>query len=109
HRRERRGDGRSAVADQPVERTRPQRMTDPATRPIPVAAGPRIEGVPAADGEVLTRATGVELLGEVPGSGYRRPPSLARRGDGQVLQLSPLLNQVLLAVDGRRSVDEVAA
>jgi putative peptide zinc metalloprotease protein len=44
-------------------------MTDSATRPIPVAAGPRINGGPVADGEVLTRATGVELLGEVPGSG----------------------------------------
>ena len=84
-------------------------MTDSATRPIPVAAGPRIDGGPAADGEVLTRATGVELLGEVPGSGYRRPPSLARRGDGQVLQLTPLLYQLLAAVDGRRTVEEVAA
>ena len=62
----------------------------------------------APDAEVLVRATGLELLGEVPGSGYRNPPALARRADGQVLQLTPLLHQVLLAVDGRRSVSEVA-
>jgi putative peptide zinc metalloprotease protein len=78
------------------------------TRPIavPVAAGG--DGGPGTGAEVLVRASGVELLGEVPGSGYRSPPSLARRSDGQVLQLTPLLYQVLHAVDGRRTVDEVA-
>src|SRR5687768_2101442 len=72
----------------------------------PAAGSP--PGGPAGGGEVLSRAAGVELLGEVPGSGYRRPPALARRGDGQVLQLTPLLYQLLEAVDGRRTVDEVA-
>jgi putative peptide zinc metalloprotease protein len=61
---------------------------------------------PAVD--VLARAPGVELLGEVPGSGYRRPPALARRADGQVVQLTPLLHQTLSAIDGRRTVAEVA-
>ncbi|WP_157943998.1 zinc metalloprotease [Blastococcus atacamensis] len=61
-----------------------------------------------ADGEVLARADGLQLLGEVPGSGYRRPPALARRGDGQVVSLTPLLAQVLTAVDGRATVGEVA-
>ena len=51
--------------------------------------------------EVPARADGVQLLGEVQGSGYRRPPALARRQDGQVVQLTPLLHQVLVAVDGR--------
>jgi putative peptide zinc metalloprotease protein len=59
--------------------------------------------------EVLTRAEGVQLIGEMAGSGYRVPPSLVRRGDGQTLQLSRLLYQVLEAVDGRRTTDEVAA
>ncbi len=61
-----------------------------------------------AGADVLARAPGVELLGEVPGSGYRRPPALARRGDGQVVQLTPLLHRTLAAVDGRRTVAEVA-
>jgi putative peptide zinc metalloprotease protein len=87
-------------------------MTDPQTAPIPLAAAPT-QVAPASDGsssdrEALTRATGVQLLGEVPGSGYRRPPALARRADGQVLTLTPLLHQVLLAVDDRRTVEEVA-
>jgi putative peptide zinc metalloprotease protein len=74
-------------------------------------AAPGAPGAPPpADtgGEVLARADGVELLGEVPGSGYRRPPALARRGDGQVVTLTPLLHQVLQAVDGQRTVAEVA-
>jgi putative peptide zinc metalloprotease protein len=84
-------------------------MTDPRTAPIPVAAAPASAGPGPAEEEVLSRASGVEVLGEIPGSGYRRPPALARRSDGQVVQLTPLLHQVLLAVDGRRSTEEVAA
>jgi putative peptide zinc metalloprotease protein len=53
-------------------------------------------------------AAGVELFGETPGSGYREPPSLARRADGQTVQLSPLLYEVLRAIDGRRNYYEVA-
>ncbi|MGY1741868.1 MULTISPECIES: hypothetical protein [unclassified Blastococcus] len=80
-------------------------MTTSAT---PTPGGPG--GAPAGtDGEVLVRAAGVELLGELPGSGYRRPPALARRGDGQVLQLTPLLHLLLAEVDGRRTVQELAA
>ena len=69
-------------------------------------SGPRTPGVVE---QVLARASGVELLGEVPGSGYRHPPALVRRGDGQVITLTPLLQQVLQAVDGRRTLTEVAA
>lgn len=42
------------------------------------------------------------------GSGYRTPPSLVRRGDGQTLQLTPLLYAVLDAIDGQRSCAEIA-
>ncbi len=54
------------------------------------------------------RADGVQLLGETQGSGYREPPSLVRRSDGQVLQLTPLLYQVLVASDGLRGPDDIA-
>ena len=46
------------------------------------------------------RADGLQLIGEMQGSGYRVPPALVRRGDGQTLQLTPLLYAVLEAVDG---------
>ena len=42
------------------------------------------------------------------GSGYREPPSLARRADGQTIQLTGLLYLVLESVDGRRGYAEVA-
>jgi putative peptide zinc metalloprotease protein len=57
----------------------------------------------------LRRADGVQLIGEMAGSGYRVPPSLARRADGQTIQLTPLLYSILLQVDGRRTAAEVAA
>jgi putative peptide zinc metalloprotease protein len=55
------------------------------------------------------RADGVELLGRVSGSGYRRTPSLVRRADGQTIQVTPLLYQVLETIDGRRDYAEIAA
>jgi putative peptide zinc metalloprotease protein len=57
---------------------------------------------------VPVRATGLELIGEVAGSGYREPPSLVRRSDGQTIALTPLLYAVLASVDGRRSHAEIA-
>jgi putative peptide zinc metalloprotease protein len=50
----------------------------------------------------------VQLLGAVPGSGYRVAPALVRRGDGQTIQLTPLLYAVLEQVDGQRNAAEVA-
>jgi putative peptide zinc metalloprotease protein len=58
--------------------------------------------------QVPSRADGVRLLGQSEGSGYREPPSLVRRADGQTLQLTPLLFAVLEAVDGARSMEEIA-
>ena len=56
-----------------------------------------------------SRADDLQLIGAMVGSGYRTPPALVRRGDGQTLQLTPLLYLVLDAVDGRRSCAEIAA
>ena len=70
-------------------------------------AGGAAGAAPPAD--VPVRASGLELIGEIPGSGYKEAPSLVRRGDGQVMTLTPLLYAVLSAVDGRRDHDEIAA
>jgi putative peptide zinc metalloprotease protein len=51
----------------------------------------------------------VELIGELPGSGYKKPPALVRRSDGQTVQLTRLLFVVLEEIDGHRSYGEVAA
>ena len=59
------------------------------------------EGVPA-------RPDGLELIGEMAGSGYRTPPALVRRQDGQTFQLTSLLYAVLEAVDGQTEYPEIA-
>jgi putative peptide zinc metalloprotease protein len=82
-----------------------------------IVGGPAVSSTPLAPGRedatprppVPARAVGIELLGETPGSGYREPPSLVRRRDGQTIQLTPLLYEVLRAIDGRRDYREVAA
>jgi putative peptide zinc metalloprotease protein len=51
----------------------------------------------------------VQLLGEAKDSGYREPPSLVRRADGQALHLTRLLYLVLEAADGTRSIEDIAA
>ena len=54
-------------------------------------------------------AVGVELLGAYKNSGYSQPPSLVRRADGQVIQMSPVLYQVACRIDGSRAPDAIAA
>ena len=74
----------------------------------PSAIAPRGPEATPGDG-VPVRATGVELVGELPGSGYRKAPSLVRRADGQTIQLTRLLFLVLEAIDGRRDHAEIAS
>src|SRR5215831_19359858 len=72
------------------------------TVPVPPLAG--------APGTVAAPrlADGVELLGEYQGSGYSQPPSLVRRPDGQVIQMSQLLYQVTCRIDGSRDPAAIA-
>ena len=60
------------------------------------------------DAQALERAEGLTLCGEMTGSGYRFPPAVVGRADGQTLQVTPLLYALLEAVDGRRAPEEVA-
>ena len=77
-----------------------------------VAAGRPAFAVLPADApghvEAPRLADGVELLGEYQGSGYRQPPSLVRRPDGQVIQMSPLLYLVTSRIDGIRDAGTIA-
>ncbi len=54
-------------------------------------------------------AEGTELLGEFKNSGVTEPPSLVRRADGQVIQLSRLVYLVASLLDGSRAPDVIAA
>jgi len=51
----------------------------------------------------------VELIGEYEGSGFKEAPYIARRADGQVVQLAPLLHLIAEAADGQRTNEEIAA
>ncbi len=63
----------------------------------------------ATTGTPLRLAAGTELLGQYEGSAYQQPHYLVRRGDGQVLHLSELLFLVLIAMNGERDLEAVAA
>ena len=87
----------------------PSRLDGPPASSAPTAGQPTDASGPVAPSpDVPVRADGIELIGETKGSGYREPPSLVRRADGQAIQLTRLLYLVLEAIDGHRSVDEVA-
>src|SRR3954451_18894333 len=57
----------------------------------------------------LTPAQGLELLGEVHGSGYKDGACLVRRSDGQMVQLGPLMYALLECADGQRDAAQLAA
>src|SRR3954465_6641483 len=73
------------------------------TEERPVVAPAAAQAPPA-----LRPAAGLELLGEVHGSGYKDGAALVRRADGQMVQLGPLMYALLESVDGRRDVDALA-
>ena len=68
---------------------------------------PRPAAPPAADDHPRL-AEGVELVGEYKDSGFKTPPWIVRRGDGQVIQLPLILYRIAEAADGRRSLAEIA-
>src|SRR3954470_23005078 len=74
-------------------------IAEPIAAPRPQSAG----------GEVLALADGVELVGEYEDSGFKDPPLLARRADGQMVQLTRLLHLVAPASDARRDEEYIAA
>ncbi|MEA2299776.1 MAG: putative peptide zinc metalloprotease protein [Solirubrobacteraceae bacterium] len=53
-------------------------------------------------------AEGVELIGEFEDSGFKEAPFIARRADGQVVQLAPMLFMLAEQIDGRRDYEEIA-
>ncbi|MER6535566.1 hypothetical protein ABT215_17525 [Streptomyces sp900105755] len=53
-------------------------------------------------------SAGLRLHGEYQGSGFTEPKYIARRGDGQVVQLSRLLYLVASSVDGVRDAEAIA-
>src|SRR3954449_12651410 len=73
------------------------------------AAAATAAAAPPPSAPVLAQAEGLELLGDVSGSGYKDGAALVRRADGQMVQLGPLMYALLDAVDGRRDDAAIAA
>jgi putative peptide zinc metalloprotease protein len=69
--------------------------TRTAERPTDQAAPPRL-------------ADGVELIGEYTDSGFEESPYIARRADGQVVQIAKLFYAVAEEIDGESGYDEIA-
>jgi putative peptide zinc metalloprotease protein len=61
------------------------------------------------NGSVPKLAEGIELMGEYKDSGFKEAPYLARRADGQVLQLPKLLYLVAESSDGSRDYSAIAS
>ena len=82
------------------------------TTPPPVEA-PATPEPPASRSTAQRRpcprlADGIELIGEYEGSGFQEAPYIARRGDGQTIQLTQLLHLVAEHCDGTRDEREIA-
>lgn len=73
-----------------------------------LAQDPPGRTITTAGAHLPALADGVQLLGPAEGSGYREPPALVRRADGQTLQLTRLLYLVLEAADGTNDLDAMA-
>jgi putative peptide zinc metalloprotease protein len=53
-------------------------------------------------------ADGIELIGRFEDSGLKEPPFIARRADGQVVQMAPMLYALAEEIDGSRGYAEIA-
>jgi putative peptide zinc metalloprotease protein len=65
------------------------------------------QAAPAAHAPPPRLADGVELIGLFEDSGFKQPPYIARRADGQVVQMAPMLFALADEIDGERSYEEV--
>ena len=86
----------------------PLPTVDPASEPADdLAHAPGVEHR-HEDHLAPVLARGVQLLGEMQGSGYRTAPALVRRRDGQTITLTPLLYRTLEALAHHHTWAEVA-
>jgi len=85
----------------------PEEETENQTEVLPVAdQAPPSHGRPT---EKPKLADGIDLIGEYEDSGFKEAPYIARRADGQVIQLAPLLYLIAELSDGQRTNEEIAA
>jgi putative peptide zinc metalloprotease protein len=74
------------------------------TAPAPAAPA----RAPGAEPDVPRLASDVELIGIFEDSGFKEAPYIARRSDGQIVQLAPMLYALAEEVDGKRDTTQIA-
>src|SRR5439155_9541623 len=83
------------------------RIREDDTEVLPVAAQAPLSEGPATEKPHLSR--GIDLIGKYEGSGFKEPPYIVRRVDGQVIQLAPLLYLIAELANGERTNEEIGA
>ncbi|MEA2194824.1 MAG: putative peptide zinc metalloprotease protein, partial [Solirubrobacteraceae bacterium] len=90
--------------------------TPPTSEQAPALVTPQT-APPAADGASAPPAgaalpprlaEGIELVGRFEDSGFKEAPYIARRSDGQMVQMPPMLYALAEAIDGKADEDELA-
>jgi putative peptide zinc metalloprotease protein len=86
----------------------PEAPTQRFTAPLREGEDAPLREGEAVDGAVPRLTTGLELIGRFEDSGFKEPPYIVRRADGQVVQLPELLFRLAEQVDGRSALGELA-
>jgi putative peptide zinc metalloprotease protein len=72
-------------------------------------AAPEEQAAPAVSPDEKPQpAEGIELIGEYEGSGFKEPPYIARRADGQTVQMPKLLYLIAEEADGGTTLAQIA-
>src|SRR5918998_4282159 len=97
-------DGRKSGTTTEAEAMRPEKI-----EAAEASSGERLAAESDGPASQIPRlAAGIELIGEYKESGYKKPPYIARRADGQTIQMPQLLYQVAEEVDGKAAYGEIA-
>jgi putative peptide zinc metalloprotease protein len=106
---------RSAVDEQPVRRAQRGPAADSGQAATRTYDGPQVDEPSAAPEhdldphrEIPRLARGIELIGLFEDSGFKEPPYIARRADGQVVQLPQMLFALAQQIDGHSDEGQIA-
>ncbi|HEU5427979.1 MAG TPA: hypothetical protein VFU74_13955 [Actinocrinis sp.] len=86
----------------------PAETAPPAEIGVAAESAAETESAAAVAARVPKPAPGLDFFGEYLGSGYAEPRYLVRRADGQVVQLTLLLDLALRGVDGSSDLRAIA-
>jgi putative peptide zinc metalloprotease protein len=92
---------KAVLAEEPPPPPQPSPPDDEATQTISTSQAGSNDDIPRL-------ADGVELLGEYEGSGFKEPRFNARRSNGDMVQLTELLYLIAEAIDGTKTVEQIA-